>query len=263
MQYRSTIILFIILVFNSIESIGLPKENCSMNCQNGGVCTINNANNSICLCQSGWSGVLCQKCTSNTVCSNGFCDPIQGTCGCAFNNCQTTFVSCTVVYNCVNGGGCSLFDGKCKCPPGYSGQYCELKILPNSTISFKNVTSTTISGNSTMTSFVNCNIVNNCVNGGGCSLLDGACKCPPGYSGQYCELKIPTVSTFLSQSAVNTFPTTLTLSSTSTSTQTSSTLVTFNFSKTTQSSTSISISTSCNIKEYFQYFLKSSVKIKT
>jgi hypothetical protein len=69
-----------------------------MNCQNGGVCTINNSNNSICLCQNGWSGVLCQKCTSNIVCSNGFCDPIQGICGCAFNNCQTSKHSKLIRY---------------------------------------------------------------------------------------------------------------------------------------------------------------------
>ena len=38
------------------------------------------------------------------------------------------FVSCTVINNCVNGAGCSLLDGTCKCPSGYGGQYCELSI---------------------------------------------------------------------------------------------------------------------------------------
>ena len=99
-----------------------------MNCQNGGTCALINTNNPTCLCPQGWTGVLCQKCTSNLVCSNGFCDPIQGTCNCAFSNCTATFVSCIAVNNCVNGAGCSLLDGTCQCPSGYSGQYCELSM---------------------------------------------------------------------------------------------------------------------------------------
>lgn len=63
--------------------------------------------------------------------------------------------------NCINGGACN--NGRCVCPTGFEGTYCELTSDP-----CKKVT---------------------CLNGGTCA--DGKCTCPTGYYGTYCETYDP------------------------------------------------------------------------
>ncbi len=62
---------------------------------------------------------------------------------------------------CINRGGSFI----CQCPPGYSGNRCEIKdpCTPNPCVNGQ------------------------CMNQGGNYL----CQCPPGYSGQRCEIKDP------------------------------------------------------------------------
>ena len=66
---------------------------------------------------------------------------------------------------CLNGGVC--LDGKCDCPPDYTGNRCQTKKQPQDPC--KNIA---------------------CLNGGVC--LDGKCDCPPDYTGDRCQtLKTP------------------------------------------------------------------------
>lgn len=65
---------------------------------------------------------------------------------------------------CLNNGACN--NGKCVCPTGFTGTYCETTITPPAPDPCKNVT---------------------CQNGGVCD--SGVCKCPTGYEGTYCESK--------------------------------------------------------------------------
>ena len=61
---------------------------------------------------------------------------------------------------CFNNGTCA--DGKCICPTGYSGTYCQTKNNPCDTVK--------------------------CQNGGVCA--SGKCNCPSEYTGTYCEKRI-------------------------------------------------------------------------
>lgn len=60
---------------------------------------------------------------------------------------------------CVNGGACN--DGKCVCPDGFSGAFCETNDDPCANIA--------------------------CLNGGTC--VNGACDCPAGYEGDACQTR--------------------------------------------------------------------------
>ncbi|KRX20487.1 Sorting nexin-2, partial [Trichinella nelsoni] len=74
------------------------------------------------------------------------------------------FWSCTSNSDCLNGGNCSLPDGRCECDFGFDGMNCQLKVG-------------TCSGSE-------------CQNGGSCfqlSLNTYKCLCPYLYDGTFCE----------------------------------------------------------------------------
>jgi hypothetical protein len=76
---------------------------------------------------------------------------------------------------CFNGGVCD--DGRCDCPPGFSGSECEIQDL------CYNIT---------------------CLNGGQC--VNGTCDCPTGYSGPSCATVLTPVSMTITRVVVTNYP---------------------------------------------------------
>eukprot|EP00055_Hartaetosiga_balthica_P006957 m.23143 g.23143 ORF g.23143 m.23143 type:complete len:904 (+) comp5525_c0_seq1:204-2915(+) len=153
-------------------------------CQNGGTCA-NMASPPYyqCDCFKNWKGSQCDVAVANPCdnfqCDhNGICLPMYGLtpprmCLCTDGNIQPScnFTQCE--YNtCNNGGSCvSIVSNKnmCICPPGTTGDLCELKANDPCT-------------------------QNPCTNGGVCTSEIGksgyTCLCPPQYSGSLCEVLI-------------------------------------------------------------------------
>uniref|UniRef100_A0A914WW23 Uncharacterized protein n=1 Tax=Plectus sambesii TaxID=2011161 RepID=A0A914WW23_9BILA len=70
-----------------------------------------------CLCDSGWSGVLCDTSLVNRCGENG--KEENGRCICHEN---FTGAGCEYVTRCING---QLYNGRCACHYGWSGDFCE------------------------------------------------------------------------------------------------------------------------------------------
>ncbi|XP_065176896.1 fibropellin-1-like isoform X4 [Sycon ciliatum] len=151
-----------------------PAVCCSRSCLNGGTCIGYNR----CRCRSGYSGQYC----------------------------QTKVRSCSP--SCANGGTC--VSGKCRCRSGYSGSYCQTRVC---TPSCRNG-QTCILGQCRCPRFLDGPVSRSepgvpeigyvpfypavccsrsCLNGGTC-IGYNRCRCRSGYSGQYCQTKVPSCS---------------------------------------------------------------------
>lgn len=191
---------------------------CDLMCQNGGVCEVGvgTDGSDACVCLSGTTGTLCEineqdselgscdlQCQNGGVCVSGIdgvdlpsCVCLQGTTG---DLCEVILPEPTVVASsndpssqpsgqpvqdstqrptvcnleCQHGGTCELGIGPdggagCVCPPGMSGNRCEI--------------------DEQATEVTSCDL--NCLNGGTCSTNSAGnqtCVCLPGASGDLCE----------------------------------------------------------------------------
>jgi delta len=137
----------------------------------GGYCTQPNE----CLCKQGWYGANCNF-ETQSLCTldcknNGKCvsDKHGSYCECTneFNGvlCEIKIeLNCDSSTLCLNGGSC--INNACICPPGYTGDRCQLKSLPG-----------------------HCGD-RQCLNDGKCFIDNNnnyRCECKNGYSGKQCE----------------------------------------------------------------------------
>ena len=130
---------------------------------NGGTCQSNGFGGFTCQCTPGYTGQRCEDRTFSLSVSTNHFPPshlfIQGSDPCASQPC-------------MNQGTCMRDNGgfRCVCPPGYTGQRCEIRDACQS---------------------------NPCMNGGTCQTVNGngyQCICPSGYTGPRCENRKMSVS---------------------------------------------------------------------
>ncbi len=86
---------------------------------------------------------------------------ISAFCTVLYTSCKKKEMNPCDNINCLNGGACNA--GKCVCPTGFEGVYCQTAVVYVDPC--KNVV---------------------CLNGGTCS--GGTCSCPDGYEGTTCEV---------------------------------------------------------------------------
>ncbi|CAG7828356.1 unnamed protein product [Allacma fusca] len=137
---------------------------CKNLCHNGGTC---NETTNICLCQSGFSGALCENC-DGLVCENGgYCVKDKRNkklclCPKEFSGPQCE-KSCS--NYCQNKGKCKIKANgpECTCISPFFGKQCEQDLCGN-----------------------------RCRNGGSCvtESSEHVCSCPVPYSGPYCEVNL-------------------------------------------------------------------------
>ncbi|XP_065176910.1 tenascin-X-like isoform X17 [Sycon ciliatum] len=180
-----------------------PIRTCSPRCENG-FCV-----GGRCLCQPGFTGRTCSN-TIITVCYGGCANGgtcRYGSCSCrpGYSGSSCQIPSCSP--SCANGGTC--VSGKCRCRSGYSGSYCQTRVC---TPSCRNG-QICILGQCRCPRFLDgpeplgisepgvpeidlvpfypavcCS--RSCLNGGTC-IGYNRCRCRSGYSGQYCQTKVP------------------------------------------------------------------------
>uniref|UniRef100_G1TY09 Protein delta homolog 1 n=1 Tax=Oryctolagus cuniculus TaxID=9986 RepID=G1TY09_RABIT len=133
-----------------------------------------------CICKEGWDGKLCdidvRACTSAPCANNGTCVNLDGglyECSCVAGfsgkQCQHKAGPCVINGSpCQHGGTCVDDEGRashasCLCPPGFSGNFCEIV-----------ATSCT---------------PNPCENDGVCTDIGGdfRCRCPAGFIDKTCS----------------------------------------------------------------------------
>ncbi|XP_016305382.1 protein delta homolog 1 [Sinocyclocheilus anshuiensis] len=134
-----------------------------------------------CRCRAGWRGAACDQCVPSPDCVHGACEePGQCICerGWTGARCdrdvhQCSSKPCSGNSTCVETGGGGGGGGGCVClcPPGFTGDSCQLKKGPCS-----------VNGS-------------RCQNGGTCVNTSGfdsrcSCLCPPGFTGAVCEMEL-------------------------------------------------------------------------
>ncbi|CAF1227611.1 unnamed protein product [Rotaria sordida] len=172
-----------------------PNRLCLVNpCLNGAFCLTVLGGGFRCVCQTGYTGLLCDYpdnptstgCGISNPCINsGICIPtlIGYQCQCLDNYvgsyCQTNIALVVLPLPnqcqpspCQNGGTCYLRQGTfgCSCPIGYSGVCCEINLAATNPC-----------------------YTNPCVNGGTCQIAGPnlfRCVCPAGFNGLRCELRV-------------------------------------------------------------------------
>lgn len=104
--------------------------------------------------------------------------------------------SCLKNCTCENGATCNQKNGKCACPPGFTGKSCEKS---RSLMFVQRCCShdLSISFNPLMLFFsiecpsdkygLDCKSQCNCENGATCDRINGACHCSAGWSGPKCS----------------------------------------------------------------------------
>ncbi|KAL0211636.1 hypothetical protein RCL1_005262 [Eukaryota sp. TZLM3-RCL] len=146
-----------------------------------------NESTGVCVCNSGWSGPLCDTLLCLNDCNgNGFCN--NGTCECFTNyyesDCSVLLLPCP--NDCSGNGICN--NGTCICSSLFKGFDCSVKLCPGNCnqngycldgvchcfFGFSGVSCTTRS----------CSF--KCLNSGSCSA--GHCNCPSGFSGLDCSI---------------------------------------------------------------------------
>ncbi|PAA61614.1 hypothetical protein BOX15_Mlig033701g2, partial [Macrostomum lignano] len=178
-----------------------------------------------CHCAHGYSGVNCTEsddpCTNTSLCSNnlnqGNCTqdkaaPRGYTCACSGDfllpDCAIRMSPCDL-RPCENGGTCSASGTtrSCTCPPGLTGDSCELDIdeskgpnpcqnggtVVNIFNGYECQCRAPFTGMNCTNQTNNCDS-NPCLNGATCVNLEGVdnftCRCVPGYSGFTCEVRM-------------------------------------------------------------------------
>ncbi|CAF2519254.1 unnamed protein product [Rotaria sp. Silwood2] len=177
-----------------------PNQLCLVNpCLNGAFCLTVFGGDSRCVCQTGYTGLLCDyaalivlplpnQCQPNPCQNGGTCYLRQGTFGCScpvgFSGvcCEINLAASNPCYTnpCVNGGTCQIAGPnlfRCVCPTGYNGLRCELRVCEP----------------------------NPCLYGGICIVIGNSfqCQCPPQYTGPTCAILIPPPNPCNSQPCLN------------------------------------------------------------
>lgn len=75
--------------------------------------------------------------------------------------------NCGSTCRCQNGGKCNPENGRCECPPGWTGPVCANRCIPG-------------------TYGENCSKLCECFNNGTCHHITGECICAPGFIGNKC-----------------------------------------------------------------------------
>lgn len=169
----------------TVDNVFIDWDDCiGVNqCLNGGTC-VNDLNEFVCSCASGFTGILCQEDIDECKgvdCGQGVCVPGVGNYTCTCDSgwygefCDTQNDFCGTISNpCQNGATCySSEEGYvCKCVSGYVGTNCETEIDECQS--------------------------QPCLQGGTCiDKLDGfECECLPGLEGEVCDINPDDCNTF-------------------------------------------------------------------
>lgn len=192
-------------------------------CQHGATCRNDGHGGYTCECDEGFSGTNCERderdCRHHqrTCLHHGTCQYNAGVeryeCQCAGGRvgarCQSMSGCHRHQQPCHNGGVCSteqsaLDAGRCLCPSGFTGRFCELDIDDCSSQpcvngrcvdlldGFRCVCALGYTGRRCDVNVDDCRELREpCLNGGSC--LDGldafSCRCPPGYGGSLCQFR--------------------------------------------------------------------------
>ena len=178
-----------------------PPFNCTKECVNGGICTVDEEVTQYCTCPIGYEGEFCEiqdfdyECT--LVCENGgFCvvnSMYQQSCSCPIGWTNALCQDPVCDPGCVN-GVCTA-PGVCTCNPGWEGSTCEVPICgvdplfgdcvaPNQTECIFDIWQEPA-----------CLALECPTCGEGSCVIDGilpeyqtVCKCNPGYTGPNCSI---------------------------------------------------------------------------
>lgn len=109
-------------------------------------------------CKPGWHGLNCME-----SCVHDFddCSKTNQQCNTDTGECEFLLPSCSSASDCPENATCDESKQQCVCDPEWTGPQCKEPNL--------------------------CGTEDACVNGGYCVPLTGACKCPLGYYGTWCE----------------------------------------------------------------------------
>ncbi|ODN02024.1 Teneurin-a [Orchesella cincta] len=154
-----------------------------------------------CLCNEGWSGILCNvpdtllaKCIPDCS-SRGEFDAASGRCLCQKPYVGPNCMEVACDKECGQNGFCNA-EGKCECKPGWSGDHCEFLTCDSRCQEHgqcKNGTCICSLGwNGKHCTLAGCS--NSCSHHGSCIMQDGwySCKCSSGWAGEDCSIRLET-----------------------------------------------------------------------